>query len=429
MPEQALYTSSESGLVPGKSGYCIVAATEGLDNFAYSLIEKISEFSHEHSKKNGYSKILSFQNLNFSGKKYYVLTRSVDSGFDFSGRTNFLSHHLLFEEHEIVEIPNPLKIFKHWHGWIDRWEKTTGRFRRFDSDDVIKVDDTHAILCTTWKAVTGCAEAAFIPIYSGKQFAMDVTGINVDDLLDMIHETIILNNVTQEKTQLPACNWNTTFSTSVFSERSEDRFDWRFQYGNKNKVECIGLRDPNSVPRITEYEKAVLNRTACEPIILFDDTGVECFAGQILNISVRCLKGFPVPEISWYASYNGGAWDKIDQSGNTISLIFKQIGMIELFCVVENRFGKISSPAKQVRVVGHESEPRKLQTQGIKAKERGDQSSDLNTSKRNVGTTFVDHKDIPKEENKYTVTLKTVFVIVLIGCILSIFVALRLAGQ
>lgn len=119
MAHQIIFTSSVRGIKPGASGYCTVLRSPEIRPALEQALEKISVF--EHSQCNQGRTIYSYRNLAIRDKAYHVLSRVSDAGKDYTGRTNFLAHHLVFEKEELPE-QSPGDLLLYWPHWCKKWE-------------------------------------------------------------------------------------------------------------------------------------------------------------------------------------------------------------------------------------------------------------------------------------------------------------------
>ena len=107
MPQQLIYTSAPRGLVAGRSGHCTVARSTAMREALMLQLEKLSYYQHLSLSGGQERPIYSCRIVDIRGSQYHVLSRIQDAGLDFTGRTNFLAHHLVFTPEEIRRLPSP----------------------------------------------------------------------------------------------------------------------------------------------------------------------------------------------------------------------------------------------------------------------------------------------------------------------------------
>ena len=123
MANQLIFTSSVRGIKPGASGYCTVLRSPGIRPALEQALEKISLF--EHCKSNQGRTIFTYRKLEIRGRVYYTLSRISDAGKDYTGRTNFLAHHLVLTQEELPDA-SPADLLLQWPHWCSHWEGDPG---------------------------------------------------------------------------------------------------------------------------------------------------------------------------------------------------------------------------------------------------------------------------------------------------------------
>ena len=142
MAFELIYTSLPSGIMAGRSGFCVAAHTENMPERLVLMVEKFSIFDH--------SSVLEKYSLNklcYCGCDYFVLTRSADCGKDYTGRTNFISHHLILSAAEIAKYPNPADILLQY-SWLNSYTKSPQKIK--EPPDLSKITFEKHVPCKTW---------------------------------------------------------------------------------------------------------------------------------------------------------------------------------------------------------------------------------------------------------------------------------------
>lgn len=116
MPLQLIFTSAPQGLTPGRSGYCTIARHRAIPDRLAQLLESVGT---PHERPEGVT--FTFRLLEAGGKNWYVLSRFVARGLDYTQRDNRLAHHLIFSLEEATILPPPAAIAGRWKGWLDEW--------------------------------------------------------------------------------------------------------------------------------------------------------------------------------------------------------------------------------------------------------------------------------------------------------------------
>jgi hypothetical protein len=103
MIHELIYTSAERGLQPGSAGFCTVASTQAIPRKLVQVLESLSTYQHVHSPGSPQNPVVySYLNLQLGADRFFVLSRIADAGFDYSGRSNFLAHHVALDAGELV---------------------------------------------------------------------------------------------------------------------------------------------------------------------------------------------------------------------------------------------------------------------------------------------------------------------------------------
>jgi hypothetical protein len=120
MPLELIFTSVPKGVKPGSSGYCTVAKHKGIDRLLDQAVEKICYYElMNHPAK---PVVCAYRIMNLNTGIFHVLTRTVYSGSDHTGRTNYISHNLIFDQKEALsQNVSPADIFLNGSGWLDNW--------------------------------------------------------------------------------------------------------------------------------------------------------------------------------------------------------------------------------------------------------------------------------------------------------------------
>src|SRR5690242_11776863 len=174
MPQQLIYTSAPRGVVAGRSGHCTVARSAVMREALMLHLEKFSYYQHLSLSGGQERPIYCCRLLDIRGSRYHVLTRIQDAGLDFTGRTNFLAHHLVFTPEEVRQFHSPPVILRGWTGWIRSWNKEPELFEREDLSFASLSKSTH-IPAVQWQQLTGDAVNGYglLEMRAGAAFRVD----------------------------------------------------------------------------------------------------------------------------------------------------------------------------------------------------------------------------------------------------------------
>jgi hypothetical protein len=217
--DQIIFTSAVRGIKPGASGYCTVLRSPGIRAALEQALEKISVF--EHTKCNRGRVTYSYRQIEIRDTTYYALSRISDADKDYTGRTNFLAHHLVFQKEEIPDL-SPADILLNWSGWCQQWKGEP----REEPVDVQSLQQIPAIKppVRIWKEQAIGADGA-IKLASDTQSAFILRSQECTDssLLQLLAEAL---SVRAKFNQSYKHSWTTTFSVGLAAVGSAKTFKW-----------------------------------------------------------------------------------------------------------------------------------------------------------------------------------------------------------
>lgn len=230
MPWQLIYTSAPRGLMPGQSGFCTVAHTARLRP---TLIQKLERLSTYHSLSRpgpdgvGVTPVISaYRQLEVLGEKHYVLSRLRDAGMDFSGRSNYLAHHLVFRPDELASLPSPAAILSLWDKWETHWNGDPRLLDDTAMPELAELVQRPFTPALNWQQVAGDrakARSLLAPPYSQGCYLLTTPG-DEDLLLALFAESLHHLN---PRGDLASSAWRHPFTTFLQNEDSPQDFHWR----------------------------------------------------------------------------------------------------------------------------------------------------------------------------------------------------------
>jgi hypothetical protein len=129
MAWQLIYTSAPELLQAGRSGFGTVAKHEAIRPSLQTELERISQFSREDGLEKD-RVIFSHRVLDLRGERFHVLSRISDAGFDYTGRTNHIAHHIVLTADEATQAnvrsctpADMIFWFTANDRWINRWNE------------------------------------------------------------------------------------------------------------------------------------------------------------------------------------------------------------------------------------------------------------------------------------------------------------------
>jgi hypothetical protein len=222
MVNQILFTSTPSGLDPGRSGFQAVARHHDIPPLLITALERESVFDFGAPDQEPPA-ICKFLHFDFGDNNYYVLTRIQASGIDHTGRPNHLAHHLIFDSNNLPSCP-PAAFFVLWPGWRENWDAkprylgTWDKINLEDSEHPFRYRDI-ALPARNWEMYTGDAGIAALPLLQNQQkVLLAVPEGKENTLLWLIFETQSLLD--------PMDAWQWTFTTGLNSGEDPARYRW-----------------------------------------------------------------------------------------------------------------------------------------------------------------------------------------------------------
>ncbi len=211
MPLQLIFTSAPRGLVAGRSGYCTVARHRSIPDRLAQILESLGT---PHQNPEGAT--FTFRIIEASNTNWFVLSRFVARGLDYSQRDNRLAHHLIFTAEEAAILPPPSAIAFRWNGWLTEWTK----------EPTWLAEDTRPLLldnspglrpASGWREFSGTgAKAAWL---------VNKVGPVTLCLTQPPEDKILLRLLAESAALLGKSAWYATFTTNVIVTKS-DGFNW-----------------------------------------------------------------------------------------------------------------------------------------------------------------------------------------------------------
>lgn len=217
MPLQLIFTSAPRGLVAGRSGFCTVARHATLSE---RLTQQLEALGTPHDAAEG--ETFTFRRLEAGSQTWYVLSRFVARGLDYSQRDNRLAHHVVFTAEEAAVLPPPAAVALRWNDWKDTWSEEPTWLKE-DSRPLPL--SSHPVLTPAagWREFAGTgAKAAWLVNASGAATVSLLNPPNSAQLLRLLAESSAL---------LGRAAWSATFTTNA-AKTGADGFDWAVGYAS-----------------------------------------------------------------------------------------------------------------------------------------------------------------------------------------------------
>ncbi len=207
MIEEIIYTSAQKGLKAGSRGFCTVVSTAGMALNTAERLESMSGYRHAfpmHDPRAQHNPVnYSHVTLRIGGKNTHVISRISDAGQDYSGRTNKLAHHLMFDDVSRLVV-GPARLMAENGVFATQWD---GNVRNVPPRNLSTPAIPKSVELKVWKTATGDSGwAGWVAEHLMKDKApVSVIFAAGTDTLTLVREVLDLLPPTQR--------WGVTFST------------------------------------------------------------------------------------------------------------------------------------------------------------------------------------------------------------------------
>jgi hypothetical protein len=221
MPEQLIFTSTPTGIVPGRSGFQVVAQHSSIHHRLILALEKESVYEFADSSQS-LPVICKHLKFDFGEERFSVLSKLQACGVDFTGRPNHIAHHLVYSEKDLPKCP-PAALFALWKGWRSKWTTSP---RYLGGWDRINYEDDNqpfyypkfALPAKTWKTYTGDEGAAALPVIDKQSICFNTSEGKEDALVWLFFESQSLIDV--------EAAWSIEFTNFLTESDNPNRFRW-----------------------------------------------------------------------------------------------------------------------------------------------------------------------------------------------------------
>ncbi len=299
----------------GRSGYCTVACSEGMREALQLSLEQISYYDHLASAGGGQPVVHAYRMLNIRGSQYYVLSRIADAGQDFTNRTNFIAHHLVFQSSEIQTLgsqspSSPAVIFLHWDGWRNGWDSEPQQFKDEKWGNLFSLAENSYNPARHWKELTGDAANGLTLWDNSAQEFISTDDQEPQKLLALIAESLALAVVRP----LAGGPWQQTFTTFLQERDAAIDFRWRMVHSGTVAFDRLVSRNavikPLATLRFNGTDELAMAfaRTGPQPLRLtVQPEDKKLRLGEPLVLKVAGAGVPPPAQYQWYTCSRTGS--------------------------------------------------------------------------------------------------------------------------
>lgn len=311
-------------------------------------LEQLSYYQHLSLTGGKNNPIFAHRIVDIRGLRFHVLSRIQDSGLDFTGRTNFVAHHLVVSVEEIQQCPTPPIILRDWDGWVTSW---AGEPRFLEDEDWSALQalcSETAVPARTWQQITGDAVNGYGLLEARAGAAFWAGDQSDETTLSLLAESVELLEVRDPRREFRSASWEYTFTTSLQEQDNPGDFRWRcLRADNPAASRLAGPAcRPFSEVRASrwtgeETEFARLGRRP--PGIVLEPKDAFITEGEAARFEAK-VQGIPNPFCQWYAvDKAGNATIVAGQNGAALVVENPQIGISRYVVSASNSAGEATS--------------------------------------------------------------------------------------
>ena len=266
MPLQLVFTSAPQGLTPGRSGYCTVARHRAVPDRLAQLLESVGT-PHESAE----GETFTFRTLEAGDRHWFVLSRFVARGLDYTQRDNRLAHHLIFTAEEAALLAPPAALAARWKGWLAEWSGAPA-WLDGETKPLALEPSTPLSPAVTWRETTGTgAKAAWL---------IDATGAVSVGLRNPPANATLLRLFAESSALIGKAAWHGTFTTDA-RVTGEAGFVWAAHAERPATIDFVDARtQPAPIGDLARQAAAGLTSPKGTPIAVTRRPGASPAAPQ-----------------------------------------------------------------------------------------------------------------------------------------------------
>lgn len=220
MAFQLVYTSAAKLLDAGRSGYGTVARSKSITPLVVSAVERVSQFANMRGLDR--SRVIHVhRRITAGSNRFHILTRIVDAGADYTGRTNHLAHHLVISQEEAARAAargiTPADVLRQFQ-WLERWD---GNARFFDASGDVPLESFRPDGMNSgrqfWSSVTGNPAHARLLSWDGAPRTGVLVVPEAMDTLQLLAEALV---------EFGPQSWTRSFTTSLETTDELSELEW-----------------------------------------------------------------------------------------------------------------------------------------------------------------------------------------------------------
>jgi hypothetical protein len=268
-------------------------------------LEQLSYYQHLSLTGGQERPIFSYRIVDIRGSRFHVLSRIQDAGLDFTGRTNFVAHHLALAAEEFRQFPTPPIILRDWPGWAKSWTREPALFEKEDWSALISLAGKSSVPAQTWQRVTGDAVNGFglLEARAGATFRVDDQ--TSETVLGLFAESVELLEVRDARRDYRAAALQYTFTTSMQEQDNPADFRWRCIHSDNPAANRFATPDCRALSAVratkwTAEETAFAGTGRQAPRFVAEPQDVRITEGDTAHFLSKA-EGIPSPAYQWFS--------------------------------------------------------------------------------------------------------------------------------
>ena len=178
-------------------------------------LERLSYYQHLSLSRGQERPIFACRVVDIRGSRFHVLSRIQDAGLDFTGRTNFIAHHLVFSPERNSAKRYTASNSPRMERVGTSWSKEPRMLQDENWSELATLAGGANIPAQTWQRLSGDAVNGYglLEVRAGASFRVD--GMADEDILKLFAESLELLEVRDARRDFRGSAWNYTFTTSM----------------------------------------------------------------------------------------------------------------------------------------------------------------------------------------------------------------------
>jgi len=266
-------------------------------------LEKLSYYQHLSLTGGQERPIYCCRVLDLRGSRYHVLTRIQDAGLDFTGRTNFLAHHLVFAPEEIRQFASPPILLESWPGWVSAWNTEPTLFENEEWSTLASLPHA-AMPAANWQQLTGDAVNGFGLLEARAGLAFHAHDLADAQVLALFAESLELLELRDPRHDFRATAWQYTFTTSLQEQDNPADFRWRCLHSDNPAANRFAGPETRALSeirtqRVTDEEAMLARGGRQAPRFVVPPQNGNSIVGEAARLCAKA-EGMPAPAYQWF---------------------------------------------------------------------------------------------------------------------------------